>query len=80
MPSDSRSPQSLTYHRNMRYRLMTMILSAQIEVRRAVKEHKQAVDKGAMRFHPKWGYVPNDVKPKRYGNRVNGKRSKKFVW
>jgi hypothetical protein len=38
----------------------------------------KAIKKGAMRFHPKWGYVPNDLKPQRFGNKLNGKRRKKF--
>jgi hypothetical protein len=33
----------------------------------------------SLRF-AQWGLVPNDVKPLRYGNRLNRKRRKHFVW
>ena len=39
----------------------------------------RALRRGGMRFHPKWGYVPNDVQPLRFGNKLNAKRRKRFA-
>eukprot|EP00802_Teleaulax_amphioxeia_P028369 Tamp_30043.p1 GENE.Tamp_30043~~Tamp_30043.p1 ORF type:complete len:184 (+),score=44.44 Tamp_30043:101-652(+) len=48
------------------------------ELRRDVIQMRQ-LKRGAMRFHPKWGYVPNDVEPLRFGNKLNRKRRRKFL-